>query len=1080
MKKSLNYGIPAALVLAALAGCAQPTDDGGSGGGGGGDSRPIVNTIVPNSLYRIAAAFNAGQNPVYVEGDISLGNEELVIPEGKTLDFTKYDTHIASGGIGKRAKLILAGDIAVKMGENAIMLEGEEQKLVVSLDKFNQYVEAKAPVVDAAKYDFATVPEYVDSRKPIKVKAENVVIIQKWTGGEEEFVKFVQDAQNKYEGYLAITAPTVEGYISVESLAIITKYYRYVKLYILNDIKMPDADIKFDVTSAPLTSISAQVADGPLYNRNDDELGQIVIAGGLLLNRSRITLPETTSFIVKGPISGRSAYAGDVQPLIKGGKLTAYNANFDKDAVSAIEAGEVKFISSDLVNNFGAAMEFKEGGKVTVAGDAVVNSIKFEGPVTLNGRVKTDPGANLTFAGDVTSKIAAGLDLGNNTNITVLGPNQTLTISGAVSGDYSSWTKIMENPSINTTDAEDDTGRDEPGWRTITAASFIYNSGGSFGYTTGGDSAKTYIDVDSDDEGISLRLDLTAVPAESTYAPVIKGGTFAGLQVILSETNPPEWDIKFTGPVVITGDGSVEIDNKYVNFDGVTNWIFKNAYPNFKHAGTLYAADITIGTAPTQQSVAPKTIIVSDSKIILGGTTNSSIKFKQPVEFNSDKLDYITSGNVTFDYDSTFNSPTVTFSGDGGSFVVFNGIATFTDTVATLKLGPIEGDVTNGGSIVFNKNVTFSATNMSAGSMWAMKEALFDAGNVTLGATTSVNTPRLSGANITAGSFVTFTKTPYINMATTLTIGEASRVEAVAGLSNSTLYTNADLAVVVKGTGTLSAGTIGILKGTKVDIVADPDDEQFKLTFGPSKITVNSGKLDLKGTWIDLKTDSSSTFIVEPNGKLAFSTSGSISGKTYSFGTAGTLQVANNKLVTFGNNSIASAGTITFDNKGMQFITVNKSNNTAQEPDTPDGKLNIEAPIDLSDGGSIGFADNGVIRLVKDKGVIIGTNAASSNPNATSLNLTVDAYIVSAPGGTLVGALADASGNFGGTEYSGTVGTSATDFVNFITSNTQFVAGTAAGAGSFSANLFSFVSEGIDAGGSVAVFSGTVSSILNK
>jgi PBP1b-binding outer membrane lipoprotein LpoB len=113
MKKSIFYGFPAVLVLAALlSGCSQPTDSNDT------PSTPSV-SVPASDLSYIAYAFGDGVKTVKAVNNISLGSSELVIPAGKTLDLATSKVYIQD----------ITGDSKIiAQGKNAIIFEAQQAK----------------------------------------------------------------------------------------------------------------------------------------------------------------------------------------------------------------------------------------------------------------------------------------------------------------------------------------------------------------------------------------------------------------------------------------------------------------------------------------------------------------------------------------------------------------------------------------------------------------------------------------------------------------------------------------------------------------------------------------------------------------------------------------------------------------------------------------------------------------------------------------------------------------------------------------------------------------------------------------
>ncbi|MDR2658677.1 MAG: hypothetical protein LBC27_01640 [Spirochaetaceae bacterium] len=705
MKKSLiNYGIPIALVLAALlTGCSQPTDDDDSGGGG---NVPRYDEIRAVDVYSIAAAFDAGQNPVFVEKDISLGDQELVIPTGKTLDFVANKRTLTANGIGQYAKIILAGDINLVNGENYITLDGEHQKFITTLANLEKYAEVKDlsyashQETDPGYYPFPTVPDFRDDSKKFKVYADNVVIIQEWTSGlENDFLALAGSASVYYDGYLALEVPSVgDGYASPSALEIIGKYTDQLRIYILNSVKFPDAVIDLGAGGGVIPPAYIPVRSSS-YNSlrsisGPDPDGEIVIAGGLYLNRSRVLLvnnstetgPTNVVMAIKGPISGLSDDTSG-RVLITGGSVTVYNANFADTNRTVFQTGKIDFIA-ELGNKFGDTVEFRGEGPVRVNGPSVIKQAEFNGETILGGKVTTKAGASLIFKA-MGSKIYGGLDLAPNTAITANG----ITITGNITGDAQSWETIVKDPKIDTTNTDDNTGAPpppapSPDLETIILTKANFNAGGQ--YINGVDNVLNL-------GAVNIVIDATGMNDKIifTKGAVLQGG----LGIRANPNNIPIKVENGDNGVIVNTNGT--IDNSAIDFSQVTTWKFQAKFPQFVKAVTF--DDVTSVTIGTEGELA--TVEVA-SDVSLSFENADALTVNQPVKFTTSTAAGIevtlSSTANTFEEDVTFGSGvtavvpdgvTITISGDD---VAFNGplsigSASIVD-IANAK-APVLGDV---------------------------------------------------------------------------------------------------------------------------------------------------------------------------------------------------------------------------------------------------------------------------------------------------------------------------------------------------------------------------------------------------
>ncbi|MDR2658686.1 MAG: hypothetical protein LBC27_01685 [Spirochaetaceae bacterium] len=1074
MKKSLiNYGIPIALMLAALlAGCAQPTD---SDSGGGGNV-PRYDEIRAIDVFTIAAAFEAGQNPVYPEKDITLGNQELIVPRGKTLDFVVNNKHIASGGIGNFTKIILAGDINLPDGENYIRLTEPTQKFVATKANLTKYAEVMRPGGEASAYPFDTVLAFTDDSKKFKITTDNVVVIQDWDGLETTFRDLGAEAKTYYDGYLALEVPTVgDGYISPSALEIIGKYTNQLRIYILNSVKAPDMNIYLtgggeDIL--PLTTNIRSASSTPLFSVDGggggDPAGEIVIAGGLYLNKSYITLADGIPMSVKGPLAALSDDTSG-NPLISGGSVTVYNANFGDTAKATFAVKSIDFASSTLTNKFGDSVAFTGKGAVKISGPAEIKLAEFQGPAILAGKVTTKAGANLTFKDK--AEIIGGMDIGLNTTVAASTESgKEVIISGNITGDSRSWDTISKTPGVTPENVVNDTDTPvEPGpvLDTITLTK------DNFDPSTG-----NYV-VDKKDAILDLGVFNILIDLDemTTIPKFVMGGTLQGGIKVLANTLPEEdWQVIFTNGGFITVKTGELIDNTYINFDDVQKWIIQDKFPSFAESMEFktpveigksgedlsinVAADVSftdVGSLTAYQPVkftnqagvklfdnsnfekrveftGPVTISKASANnggtFSAGGAFNASLEIEEnamvvfgPDEAPTKPLTF-TFASLTADIGSSIifiNDTAASYTGD----VEINGNAEFAGVATVGGNVKIEGEVKFGGAADVTGNLTTSED-----SVVEFTKAVTVNGDVTIGSLAIFADAATFGGDVAVGNEdvghklgkATFAgKTTFV-VSKTLSVGSAAKVFVEADVG-ATLPEH----ISVEKFGSLSAnGTpkVGLLnnKTSGGSILLWQDTYPIELDLG-NAFKVSRGTLELgEDTWLDNLT-TNDTFTLGTDVAVFFKQdAGSVSFPVYKLGgAAGTLISTSNPIVFSQNAITGSTGptpTLTF---GVDKVFISVGNN-AEATETVTVK---DAIISLAKG-SISFAPQTALHITGAGSLTTTSDGEGSR--------AVTGYIVSATN-TMGGSL------FAGTTALGLItGDSAmigTTSSNFITSESN-------------------------------------------
>jgi hypothetical protein len=778
MKKSFIYGIPMALMLAALLlGCESPTSSDDDNGG----SVPKYEEVSAVDVYSIAAAFDEGQNPVYVAADIVTGNEELIVPEGKTLDFVTNNKDLVAEGLGEYGKLILAGDIVLRDNANFIYIEGANQKLIATLDKISKYVEVitDEPARLEGYYPHKVGLNYTDNTKKIKTTVRNLVVIQDFKApyNTEQFRLMAGSAAAFYDGYLAFSAPLNDGYLPPTIIDSVATYYAGLKVYILNSIKLGDTRVKFTgegISSIPDFSDPFFPISAVSANKVADTSGQIVFGGGLEFDKSSIVLNEKIHLYVKGPLKviSTDTNSGD---LVSGGSLEVYSAKFDENSAPVISS-HYTAITGTLPNNFGNSVTFE--GTVSINGPSTINKAVFQAPVTTGGLVTLVNGGQITL--DAIGEVLGGIHLSPNTGISGVG-----TIAGPVTGDAEIWGILKTTGKFYTDNAVADVTHYAPAapplpWITMSKAdvkdgvvSELFNVEGNL-----------YIPADVGEtvkfaKGLDLLGKLRSdIPVSFTGGTVTfhSNATIPADKVTFS--NPtiifdryPVFSAPYSIPLAVkdvvisgtTSSGTVDIPiiDTVTGFGGnllVSGSVTALNIGKVNEDGSITPPSVSFGnlTMDATQNVVPVTLYsdaaFNGAAILMGswaafkgeatfngvgsfGANTGTLSFAKDVTF-SDKIDIIdTNENITFvkgftvtfggltniekgfiEANAVFNGDTTITEGSLGANAAFNGATTTFETAGTVSGNAVFTNAPNiKGDLLLSKSVTWGANYKETG-----------------------------------------------------------------------------------------------------------------------------------------------------------------------------------------------------------------------------------------------------------------------------------------------------------------------------------------------------------------------------
>jgi hypothetical protein len=390
--KSLTLGVPAVLLLALLfLGCPQDSDDDDDDGGSwSGES-------YQKDVDGIAVAFADGAPVVYLKDNLHLKDNELVIPEGKTLDLSRG---VTIDQIENRGKLVVVGTIKFADGNN---------------DKFNinLYESPGARLIATREFIAANVETLLDetavSKEPtlhIKALANQLIEITDFDirnpDAWQSYINGQADKNNSSYIPVKYSGTTIDSTIANN----ISKYGSGRRVYLIGNVETESRiDIKGDKEPDTVPPEPAPPEDnGNIYNVIDDGDGSLLIAGSIKVKDGG-TIKTAKGFTVLGTLATDNANL----TINEGGQLIAYLLRLDN--TGATFKGPVKLIGT-LPSNLGEGSFFYDD--LEVNGSIILTSVDFVGtaeskwvfygPVEFAGNDKSisvTSGAQLTLKGPV-------------------------------------------------------------------------------------------------------------------------------------------------------------------------------------------------------------------------------------------------------------------------------------------------------------------------------------------------------------------------------------------------------------------------------------------------------------------------------------------------------------------------------------------------------------------------------------------------------------------------------------------------------------------------------------------------------
>jgi hypothetical protein len=413
MKKSLILGVPAALVLALLfAGCPTEAEEDSGGSGFKGSYQKDVDGI--------AVAFADGADTVYLKDNLHLGNDELVVPVGKTLDISN---EVTIDQIGANGKIVVVGNIQFTNVANRYdiaLFKAPTAKLIATKAFIDGNVEVLASETAAS----------LDTAKHVKVLSDQVIQIAEFNiASASEWEKYIDEATGTNAKYIPVR---YSGEIGEDIANNISKYGKNRRVYIIADGDITLSS-EIDLVNKEGYSLSTFNSGTPLYNVYQDDDSSLLIAGAVTVKGYASVTTGNGGFTVLGTL----ATSGENITINKAGNLIAYILRLDK--TGATFQGPVTLIGT-LPSNFGEGAFFYDD--LTVNGSAIITSVSFidshalfKGPVEFKGDSKsvstkstdaTKKSTTITLSGPVSLTNSDPVDITSSTfNIT--GDNASIT-----------------------------------------------------------------------------------------------------------------------------------------------------------------------------------------------------------------------------------------------------------------------------------------------------------------------------------------------------------------------------------------------------------------------------------------------------------------------------------------------------------------------------------------------------------------------------------------------------------------------------------------------------------------------------
>jgi hypothetical protein len=395
MKKSLFFGVPLALVvLAFFAGCPQSSEEDPTG-----DYVGAYETTPEG----IAIAFADEQSLVYLRADLSLGAQEVVVPSGKTLDFSKgvTITNVTKGG-----KLIVADGGVLKFPDNNdhdILWFKYTGGIIIATQGF---IDSN---IEWVEFDTSGNPVYGDDTKHIKATEKQVIPIQNFGDltDDTRWTTFL-DGYTYADGYYIPI--TYNGEIGTEQVKKINYYGKGHRLYLIGNVTVTEP---IDLVGKAEYTPATPDAGPALFNAAlADDNGSLVVAGNVIVFGKSGRVRTATGFSVFGTL----VTSGDRENsnfINEAGPLVAYY--LDLKSGGATFGGDVHLLATAIPSDFYTNGIFK--GAVRANGKVIITNVSLSG--TLSAPV-------IEFKGESSEDIVLN---GAKAIIELTGPNPQIIIN---------------------------------------------------------------------------------------------------------------------------------------------------------------------------------------------------------------------------------------------------------------------------------------------------------------------------------------------------------------------------------------------------------------------------------------------------------------------------------------------------------------------------------------------------------------------------------------------------------------------------------------------------------------------------
>jgi hypothetical protein len=359
MKKSFLYAAPAALILALLfTGCPQDSDDDDDDGGG-----PIPS--YQRDVEGIAVAFADNAPVVYLKDNLHLGDYELVVPEGKTLDLSTYNVtidRIESGG-----KIIVIGTIEFGTKSNILLYKTPDAKFIAT----PEYIKNNVAVVTAVdeKGDAISFEEGTESGHIKAFEGQVIEIAEFDVASADAWKAYLAENNNDYIP-VKLNVSVIDDTIA----DIIGTYGAGRRLYLIGDVTITG---QIDLTGPRYTPSSSV---GQVYNVIPDEDGSLLIAGAVVFqDLGQVDTAGTLTIL------GTLTTKGDRLTAKVNGKggLVAYLLRLDSGGGGF--GGAVQLIGY-LPSKLGGGAFFDSTLKVR--GSIIIDEVRFKDNVIFDGPVE--------------------------------------------------------------------------------------------------------------------------------------------------------------------------------------------------------------------------------------------------------------------------------------------------------------------------------------------------------------------------------------------------------------------------------------------------------------------------------------------------------------------------------------------------------------------------------------------------------------------------------------------------------------------------------------------------------------------